>query len=310
MSAVLLILAALGAPATARAPQADLGQEAAEVLRARCFPCHSPDSGKRKAVRAWSNALDVAATIEEGLLEPGDPEGSELWLLVVEGDMPPDDAESGPLSEDERALLFRWIESGAPASPAPPAAETGEESAGTQDTPGGGADGEPGADPAQETEDAPAERASGGAFAWTDLGVLHPLLVHFPIALLLAAVLSEILVGLGARRLRATSRFCAFLGLLGGVAAGASGWLLAETERAQEVIETHRWLGVATGACAVLLVLSLESQSRGRGSRFLHVLFLLATAVLVTLTGHWGAMTSYGEGYLDELLGHVSGWVR
>jgi len=308
VSTALWILVALGAPAGTRLPRVDLAAEAAAVLRARCFPCHGPDSTERKAVRAWRNALDVAGTIEEGLLEPGDPDNSELWELVVEGDMPPDDSESGPLTEDERALLRRWIEAGAPAAEA----GAGEARPAAQDGPPDGAGEEPDAVPdagPDEAEEAEAKGA-GAAFAWTELGVLHPLLVHFPIALLLAAVGSEILVGLGAKKLRATSRFCAFLGLLGSVAAGAAGWLLAETQRAQDVVETHRWLAVATGACALLFVLSLEAQSRGRGSRFLHVLFVVATALLVTLTGHWGGMTSYGEGYLDELAARLTAWVR
>ncbi len=94
----------------------DFAQEIRPLLSNRCFACHGPD----EAERAAGLRLDTAESHEDlggyAAIVPGDPDDSELMLRVMSDDpdmvMPPPDKGS-PLSEEEIALLRRWIQAGA-----------------------------------------------------------------------------------------------------------------------------------------------------------------------------------------------------
>ena len=131
-------------------------------------------------------------------------------------------------------------------------------------------------------------------------GRFHPSTVHFPIALIAAAALFEILGA--ARRDRAlavSAVWLAALGASGAVAAAALGWSAAAFSAFPGdlawVLETHRWLGVGTAAMAVLAATAgVLSLRRGGGWPFLFRLLLLAATVLVLVTGFFGGTLIYG----------------
>lgn len=91
------------------------------LLSDRCFACHGPDDAKRDG----ELRLDVAdgelspfrARDGHHVIKPGDPEASELWKRLTTSDhtlqMPPRDSEKKPLTEEQRALIRKWIEQGA-----------------------------------------------------------------------------------------------------------------------------------------------------------------------------------------------------
>lgn len=82
------------------------------LLERRCFECHG-----EKQHKAELNLTTRGGLLKGGesgaAIEPGDRDASLLFEYVRDGDMPPDDAE--PLSEEEVALIGRWIDAGAPA---------------------------------------------------------------------------------------------------------------------------------------------------------------------------------------------------
>ena len=166
--------------------------------------------------------------------------------------------------------------------------------------------------PQQGTPGAPAP-ASAGASAEREaeaaglLGRVHPLLVHFPIALLLAGALAEIL---GAMRGRSgsspTARFCVGLGALGAAFAAFTGWQRAEDFKAlpgtADNVDLHRWFAVGTTGLALLLALiGLWSRERKDGVRApgLGVFRwgLLLAAALVAVTAHFGGTLVYGADF-------------
>jgi mono/diheme cytochrome c family protein len=86
------------------------GRDIRPVLSDRCFVCHGPDPGERKAelrLDLPNNAAIVAGSLER----------SELWARVTSAEaderMPPAASHKKALSPDELALVRRWIESGA-----------------------------------------------------------------------------------------------------------------------------------------------------------------------------------------------------
>ncbi|MCA9177548.1 MAG: DUF1553 domain-containing protein [Planctomycetales bacterium] len=82
------------------------------ILSAHCFSCHGPDEAGRKAELRLDQRDAALET-----LQPGKPEESELLARVLSDDhdliMPPVEAKK-PLSDEQREILKRWIEQGAP----------------------------------------------------------------------------------------------------------------------------------------------------------------------------------------------------
>lgn len=91
---------------------------------------------------------------------------------------------------------------------------------------------------------------------------LHPILVHFPIALLLTSVaLDFVALRWRSTHLIAAATWCLALGVIGAVAAGISGELAAHRVAKRDtgsIVELHQRLAILTGATfAFLLVVRL-----------------------------------------------------
>ncbi len=91
----------------------DFPRDIRPILSDKCFHCHGPDEGERKA----DLRLDTReGLLESGTLRPGDPEASELVARVLSADpddrMPPPDSKLS-LSPEEKDALRRWIAEGA-----------------------------------------------------------------------------------------------------------------------------------------------------------------------------------------------------
>jgi uncharacterized membrane protein len=134
------------------------------------------------------------------------------------------------------------------------------------------------------------------------IGRFHPLLVHFPIALVLAAAAAELAVIAApcqAWRTVAVANICA--GAAMGVVAAITGWLFTSSPLvdATTSLEWHRWLGMAgaTGAIGTAL-LSSRLHGLSRRSAFVYRVTLFVTALLVAITGHLGGMLVWGAGFL------------
>ena len=70
---------------------------AAAVFTTNCSTCHE-----------WASSYGTI--VDPARIVPGKPDESPVWLAISEEIMPP----TGPLSEDEKALVRAWIEAGAP----------------------------------------------------------------------------------------------------------------------------------------------------------------------------------------------------
>ena len=151
-------------------------------------------------------------------------------------------------------------------------------------------------------------------------GRFHPLLVHFPIALLLLAAVLRAIEG----RLSwfdswnessyRWSRLVLALGALSAVASASTGWLLgAGGGYDGDSFLWHQRLGIGVAVVAVL-ALTVGSLP-GRRWRRAEAVLMTAAAVLLLPAGHLGASLTHGEGYFTEhapafvkrLLGNASG---
>ncbi|GAA5509765.1 PSD1 and planctomycete cytochrome C domain-containing protein [Novipirellula caenicola] len=108
-----LVCSVVGTAARVNADdEISFNREVRPVLASQCFACHGPDEEHREA----DLRLDVdEAAIEHGVIEPGDPDASELVRRLFSSDedevMPPPHA--GTLKPEQKQLLRDWVQSGA-----------------------------------------------------------------------------------------------------------------------------------------------------------------------------------------------------
>ncbi len=137
--------------------------------------------------------------------------------------------------------------------------------------------------------------------AW--LGHFHVVVVHFPIGLLLAGAIGELL-HLATRRpwLRDGVRFSIWGGAIGAVLAAPLGWFLAGWDLTHDdwLLGTHRWLGTLVFFWAVALVAVMELRRTRPQARWAwgYLALLFSGALLVAITGHFGGMLVFGPEYL------------
>jgi uncharacterized membrane protein len=133
------------------------------------------------------------------------------------------------------------------------------------------------------------------------IGKFHLLLVHFPIALVLAAAVAELVViATSCRAWRTVAVANVRAGAVMGVATAITGWLFASSPVVDATLslEWHRWLGMSAAAGAIgaaLLASRLDVSSRR--SAFAYRATLFVTALLVAITGHLGGTLVWGAGF-------------
>jgi hypothetical protein len=128
------------------------------------------------------------------------------------------------------------------------------------------------------------------------LGRFHLLVIHFPIALLLLALLLE-LATLDPRRvaLRQSADFVLALATLGVIAAAWLGWLLAWSGGYQgELVRNHMWGGASLAMASLICCWSLSWNRR------VSMVLLLATVGLMSWTSHQGGKLTHGSAFLTE----------
>lgn len=94
------------------------------ILSDKCFACHGPDKGKRKAGLRLDIPDAAFASLPEHprkvAIDPGDPDGSELFFRILSTDpeyrMPLPESNLS-LTAHEKAVLIKWIQDGAEYKP-------------------------------------------------------------------------------------------------------------------------------------------------------------------------------------------------
>ncbi|MGB1929719.1 MAG: c-type cytochrome domain-containing protein, partial [Mariniblastus sp.] len=91
----------------------DFAREILPILSNKCFVCHGPDAKDEDLVRLDSFSGATAELGDYQAIDPKHPEKSELLTRIdsVDDPMPPVDFDK-KLTDQERALLRRWVEAG------------------------------------------------------------------------------------------------------------------------------------------------------------------------------------------------------
>lgn len=139
------------------------------------------------------------------------------------------------------------------------------------------------------------------------LGRFHPVAVHFPIALLIAAAVADALsLKPEYARVELAARFCLVFGAAGAAIAAPLGWMTAATATVPYepawLLTAHRWSGIAAAGLAVLSAIAAQRRSRSdsRSLVWLYRSALYASALTVAIAGHFGGLLVYGENYFSR----------
>ena len=275
------LVASIEAAELPKAEQLELAQQVHDIFEAKCVDCHGPELPRPKG--KFGHVLDLARVAENpDYVVRGDAEGSEIYQMVLTNEMPGEDANVPPLTPEEVDIVKRWIEAGAPGElKTPPAAE-------------------PQANTATIVETVrPPEPLWKMGLRW--IGKFHPVSTHFPVGLMFAAVLAEML-GWATRRESwlQTVRFLVIIAALGGLSATVLGWINAYfssyDKAAGALLWWHRWLGTGTAIWAVICAAaSLMGECReGSFERNRFRVALLVGATLVGISGFLGSALIYG----------------
>jgi uncharacterized membrane protein len=102
--------------ATTSTKVANLALAVRTIFSAKCAECHSSDLPRPKGRFGYVLDLERLAS-NAHLVVPFKPDASKLWELVRDGEMPPEYAKAGSLTDEQKEVIRKWIESGSPAVP-------------------------------------------------------------------------------------------------------------------------------------------------------------------------------------------------
>jgi uncharacterized membrane protein len=132
-------------------------------------------------------------------------------------------------------------------------------------------------------------------------GRLHPLLLHFPIALVIGAALAELMATQPTRRLWHIVAVANLrLAALFAAAAAATGWLLASSSAVDDVqsLQWHRWVGTIAALITIAAALTTTSDQRSAARRWAFRIALWSATALVAVAAHLGARLVWGADFL------------
>ena len=258
-----------------------------DIFAAKCLDCHGPELARPKG--KFGYVLDLARiAAEPKYVVKGEPADSDIYVMVRDDEMPGDDAKVPALTDEEKEVVRKWVAIGAPGILPP-----GKDPSGPKSAPAPAA-------AADASDDPPKLSFLKQFIRW--LGKFHAVSTHFPVALLLVALLAEGLAILTRRESWiGTIRFLVIVAALSAVAASVLGWFNAAfsaygSGSSAAVLLWHRWLGTFTAfwacVCAGLLLVHECPEGSQERSRFRAALFV--GAVLVGISGFLGSALIYG----------------
>ena len=269
----------------------DFAKDVKPILETHCLRCHGPedeDNGFR---------VDDSEALSD-YIDAGDAEFSDLMGMITgESDdydqMPPLD-DGGPLDDKDVQTIRLWINQGANwpenVKLVVPTNEQKKQLV-------------------KEIKEKQAEKDAEDS-PWQLLyeiaGLLHPVLLHFPVALLIGGAIFALFGFRGESPMSDAAYYCLWLAALTGILACVSGWSFAEHKSYpawnnpfdfEKSIDVHRWGGILVSVLAFLLAL-VASGSRRRDPYGTGAFWKLSLMLLAVLTGyvahHGGKLTHKG----------------
>ena len=151
-----------------------------------------------------------------------------------------------------------------------------------------------------------AEQEQSYFWLWQLLGRLHPMIVHFPISLLIFAGILELFTLKEFKsKLRPGIQMLVLAGGISAILSALFGWLLADSEGVTgETLDLHQQIGFITAGLSLILLYFLRKSTIEKNPSTIKLFrtFLFISGLGVGLAGHFGASLTHGEEFLTEVL--------
>jgi uncharacterized membrane protein len=225
----------------------------AKIFAKRCAECHGADLQKPK------KGIKVTIPPDAKLVTPGKPDDSPLWKAIRSNEMPPDN----PMPDQEKTVIYNWIKS------------MGEKPA------------EPVEKPAAPAP-APVEQPVKSGNPLKSIGKFHVIAIHFPIALIFAALLAEIWGRIRPGTWQDTVvSYCIYMGAVSAVAACSLGFLYGMGRN----VGDHQLYGFM--GASLFVATALTRVCCGRSWQF--TTLLVVTALVIGYAAHLGGALVHGS---------------
>jgi uncharacterized membrane protein len=137
-------------------------------------------------------------------------------------------------------------------------------------------------------------------------GRLHPLVLHFPIALImLAAGIELVRLKWDRPQFAQLVPFLLLVGAIGALFASVTGWVFAHESYPRPALRWmltwHRWLGIAATVLAggSAWIAHRFATAATPGGRWVRRASIWTTALVLSGAAHLGALMVWGEDYFD-----------
>jgi uncharacterized membrane protein len=136
------------------------------------------------------------------------------------------------------------------------------------------------------------------------IGRFHPLVVHFPIGILFVAFFFELISRWKSyENLRPAVQPALLIGVISAIISVITGLYLSdEGGYEDDLLERHKWLGIATAGLSVIVYGLRRGSHRlfreERRKSITDLISLITLIVFVSLTGHFGGSMTHGADYL------------
>ena len=136
----------------------------------------------------------------------------------------------------------------------------------------------------------------------TLIGHLHPLLIHFPIALVIVAAVGEAAAMVSKdERWRTLAVANVRAGAAFALSAVIAGWYFASSlgSDAPPLLEWHRWVGtVAAGLTVAAAFATAGANGRAGRALWMYRIALLVAGIAMAIAAHLGALLVWGADFL------------
>lgn len=138
-----------------------------------------------------------------------------------------------------------------------------------------------------------------GFWLWSFLGRLHPMIVHFPIALLYVALFFQwIAWKRKSDKFVSTIKILTAAGAISSIVAVILGLLLSSTDTyGSDLVPLHQWSGIST-----MVLASLTAYFYFKDYRRIPFVLLCFTVFGVSVAGYFGGEITHGDDYLSSVL--------
>jgi uncharacterized membrane protein len=143
-----------------------------------------------------------------------------------------------------------------------------------------------------------------------DIGKLHVVIVHFPIALALSALLADIIwIVTRKESFRIAGMYCLVLAAIAVIPTAFTGDELLDSMQAGlsgdylSMAHTHRTLAVTSLTLIILaaIVRIYRQNNLQKGWLGIYYVLIVLVGAFISATGHYGGMLSFGKDYLSGL---------